>query len=257
MRSLLLIALLLSSTIAQPLLAQPIPQANSATKPATSDAKARALLTAARTAIGGDALLQVKALNVSNTAVIHTEQGDVTLSVETTIKYPDKLLNKISIGGNIVTTQGYNGNTGWLASAKETGPVSASATAEYRNIISHDNIAMLATINNINSVQLLAPEKIADQSVNVLAISLANGHNVKLYLDANNLIVRKEFPSNIDGNTVTVQENYSDYRENSGIKLPYKKQIYRDGQLFADTTTTAVQVNPTITDQSFAQPTAQ
>ncbi|MEI9971773.1 MAG: hypothetical protein WDO73_06795 [Ignavibacteriota bacterium] len=56
-----------------------------------------------------------------------------------------------------------------------------------------------------------------------------------------------------DNGTVTVLETYSDYRDLSGMKIPYRIAITLDGKKFQDQTIKSIQINTGLKLQDLEQ----
>jgi zinc protease len=219
-----------------------------------SQAKGRSLLLATQKAMGGDALKQVKDMVSKAEAKISTPQGEFAVGNETTIKYPNKIVNRLRVPfGEIV--QAYDGKAGWVKSPQGTLDLSADDVKELENAITGDLVSLLGNFEaGSYQAQFLEEATIDGRRANVVLVTTPGQQAIKLYLDAEtNMVTRKSFRSKEGGAPSENEETYSDYREVSGLRLPFKRSIKRNGKPFAEASITELKINSGVDDGVFAK----
>jgi zinc protease len=219
-------------------------------------AKGKALLLAAREAMGGDAVMKVKDYATSGDTVISMPQGDMSLKVESTVNLSGKVLNKMATpGGEMVI--GFDGQTGWRSMGGQTMEMPASQSGEFTGALFRNSIALLQNFENpAYTVQALGPDDVDGKQVEVVAVSdPARAQQVRVYIDpATSLIVMKRFTASLMGPPAETDEVYSDYRDVAGVKMPFKTVTKQAGKTRADSTVGEAKVNPGLADSAYKKP---
>jgi hypothetical protein len=92
-------------------------------------------------------------------------------------------------------------------------------------------------------------------TLKVIEISGEGLPPVRLYIDSNNRIVRQTYTTpGPDGRPSQAEEVFSDYRKISGIEVPFKASVLRDGRLILDRTLKSVTFNAPVDAALFQQP---
>ncbi|HEY2934602.1 MAG TPA: pitrilysin family protein [Acidobacteriota bacterium] len=221
---------------------------------AESAAKGKALLQAARKATGGEALDAVKDIVLKADAKLITPQGEFAIKNETTIKYPNKILNKLALPFGEVL-QVYDGQVAWAKTPQGTRELSSDDAVEFQNAIAADIVFLLTHLDAPGyQAQFLEQADVDGRRANVVLVKTPNEHAIKVYLDADTgMVLRESRLSKAGGAPADAEENYSDYREVSGVRLPFKRTAKRNGQPFAEVTITEIKVNTGVTDQVFVK----
>lgn len=216
--------------------------------------KGKALMQAALKAAGGDALKQVKDLRAKSDAKLITPQGEFAVINETTIKYPNKVLTKLTLPFGDVF-QGYDGQAAWIKSPQGTQDLTGDNLVEFQNALANDTVFLLTHFDSADyQVQFLEQTNIDGRAANVVLVTTPTKHEIRVFIDAeNNMIVRKAYRSKAGGAPADNEENYSDFRDVSGLRLPFKRVQKRNGQLFAEATTTEMKVNSGVEDKFFTK----
>jgi zinc protease len=218
-----------------------------------SVAKGKALLMAARRAMGGAALMQVKDFAMAGDTLVSAPQGDVTVKTESTVNASGKMLNKmITPMGEM--NLGYDGQAGWMSAGGQTRDLPASQSAEFAGALFRSSILLLQNFENpAYTVQALGPADVEGKPAETVGVSdSARALQVKVYIDpATNLIVMKHFTAALMGPPAETDELYSDYRDVSGVKIPFRTVTKQGGKTRADTTASEIKVNPGIADSAY------
>ena len=103
-------------------------------------------------------------------------------------------------------------------------------------------------------VRLVADEA-KDPTLKVVEVSGNGLSAVRLYLDRDYRIVRQTYSTpGPDGRPARAEELFSDYRKVSGIDVPFKATVLRNGQQILERTLKSVTFNTTIDPMLFQQP---
>lgn len=89
----------------------------------------------------------------------------------------------------------------------------------------------------------------------VLVTDPQSKQQVKLLIDpATGLLAGKEYTGDIMGQTGEIQEQYLEFKDTDGIKVPSKVEVFQNGQKKAEITLATVAFNTGVTDATFAKP---
>ncbi len=222
-------------------------------------AKGKALLLAARAAMGGAPLMKVREFVVTADAVMAAPQGDVSVKTESTVNLSGKMLNKIVTPMGEMTV-GYDGQAGWMGMGGQTRDMPPSQNAELTASLFRQSIALLQNFEKPGwTVQAIGPADVEGQPAEVVAVSdPERSLQVRVFLDsATHLIVMKRYTAALMGPPAETDELYSDYRDVNGVKMPYKTVTRQGGKVGADITVTEVKLNPGVPEAWFKKPTAK
>ncbi|MGE5570433.1 MAG: M16 family metallopeptidase [Rhodospirillales bacterium] len=221
-----------------------------------SEQKGRALLAAARDAMGGAAVMSVKDYTETGSMNISVGQNEMAMKRETTQSLTGKLLNKmVTPMGEIV--QGYDGQVAWMQTPQGTQEMPASQKEELDNSLFRETLWLLQNFDSGSlTIQALGQSEADGKPAEGVAVSDPAGkRQVKIYFDAaTNLPVKKVYTAAFMGPPGEIEEVYSDYREVSGVKLPFKTQVFQNGQKRAEQTTTELKINPGVPDSAYRKP---
>jgi hypothetical protein len=221
-----------------------------------SVAKGKALLRAARAAMGGAPLMEVKDFVVAADAVMTGPQGQISLKAEETMNLDGKMLNKLVTPMGEMSV-GWDGQAGWMSRGGKTMDMPASQAGEFTSSLFRNSIALLQNFEKPGyTVQVLDPAQVDGKPVDVVAVSdPARSLQVNIYLDpATHLIVMERFTAALFGPPAETDELYSDYRDVRGVKIAFKTSIKQGGKTASDVTLTDVKMNPGVPDSAYKKP---
>ena len=192
-----------------------------------------------RTSLG---TIVLTSMNMQGTVMIHE-------------KAPNKVLLVVILAGQPFR-QGYDGTVGWMddpqnGTREKAGAQLAEAARDadfYHPLHMQDAYAKL-TVTGM--------EKVGERNAWVLQADLPEGGSDKLFFDTESgLIVRAVTQQHTDQGVVPVAEDFKDYREVDGVKLPFEIL-----QVSGDSTVTIslaeVHHNVELDDSEFARPAVQ
>ncbi len=231
---------------------KPKEQALAAATP-ESIAKGKALLASVRKAMGGDALDAVKDYSTQSDLIITMGQGQMTMQTLSTVNLAGKGLSKMSTPmGEMI--QGYDGQTAWVKTPQGVQEAPASARGEMEAQFFRDTISLVRGFDRGGLViQALGP---ASDSLEGVAVSdPARKLQVKLFVDPKtNLIARKVYMGALMGAPGELEENYEDYRDAGGLKMPYHIVINQAGKKKIEEKIKEIKINPGVEDAAYKKP---
>ncbi|MGH7249006.1 MAG: hypothetical protein ACREH9_12965, partial [Pseudomonadota bacterium] len=205
---------------------------------AQSLAQGKALLARLAAALGGvDKLASVKDTDWSADVVLETGPGGGMKAKQRNLfLLPNLFRQEQQLPFGKVTAYS-DGKTGWIASLRGVMPMSAQVLHQvqgdmFRNLI----LLALSGRDPARTVTAVAP--------GTLEISGASGQRVKLVIDPRTgLPVNEIYQGAGMGGPAAVEETYSDWREVSGIEVPFKVTIEQGTHRAAGVTVTRYKVN--------------
>ena len=149
----------------------------------------------------------------------------------------------------------YDGRAGWLASPDKPVPLIALTGGNLEGARIDAILSFPAQIKQAFSQWRIGSTTIDDRDVQVVQGTNAGQPPVKLYFDPESgLLVRLVRYSESPIGRVPTQIDYSDYREVSGVKMPFRWTVtWTDNKTFTELS--EVQPNVSIDAAKFARPT--
>ena len=153
-------------------------------------------------------------------------------------------------------TVSYDGRTGWLAEPATPVPLMELTGQDLDGAKLEAELFFPAKIKQARSKWQAGATSIDDRDVEVVQGTGAGQTTIKLYFDKESgLLVRAVHFANTVVGQVTTQTDYSDYRDVSGVKIPFKwTETWVDGQ--STTELSDVATNARIDAAKFAKPMA-
>jgi predicted Zn-dependent peptidase len=219
--------------------------------------KGKELIKKAAEACGGIEKIQnIKSIVTSKKVNVFTPQGEFSLTAESSFLLPDKVRDVISTPmGEMIT--GSDGSKTW----SKQGPNVTDGTEEelkdqkqsiFRN--------MLLTFQHIDDPEYefiyLETGEYEGTPVDIIMVKTADGSmSYKMALNSQTLLPERTF---YFGKTMMGPGNLtdilSDYREVSGIVIPYSRKIESEGNTVAEIETTGIEINAEIDESIFTKP---
>jgi zinc protease len=204
---------------------------------------------------GLDALKGIHTVVVDADMSVTTPRGPTLIPTKTYVVYPDKFRVEAMFAGQ-QNVQAYNAGSAWV---KDPAGVSAAPPAmrsDFAATVRRDTFPLLiAALEGKLAVRPLPEEGKDGVTLKVIEISGEGLTPVRLYIDQNNRIVRQTYTTpGPDGRSSQAEEVFSDYRKVSGIEVPFKASVLRDGRLILDRTLKSVSFNVPVDASLFQQP---
>jgi len=188
------------------------------------------------------------------------ERAKASGPIEVIFKLPNKVWMKDMLTSGVVT-RGINGTTVWSQTSKgvnqATGEnlktLKASATT---TIASDDLFSPIKTPNDMSHATLVGVVRVNDRDAYLVTIEEGSMQLMQLFFDAETgLLLRRVNVTNTILGALNVQWDFSDYRDVSGLKLPF---VIRTSDVSSYDTVvrrfTEIKVDPTIDDSIFDVP---
>jgi zinc protease len=230
--------------------------ANSSNAPASSGGpgtpdpsmpKAEDLLAKYMTTIGGNAASNVKTVHL----VGKIDGGDFKGTLDTTAKAPDKLLTVLTFEEGVFT-QGFDGKTGWQKFGTNVNEINGTELATFRGSSPLFYLNPKLAYSNFRRVR---KDTLNGKDVYVVDVQPGDdGMRIRLYFDAaTNLMTRVWYGRQTVVGIVPEAEDYSDYRDVSGVKIPFTV-VDTAGEGVRTITYSDIKTNEEVADSKFAKP---
>lgn len=211
---------------------------------------------------GAKALRRIQSSSIAGS--LREKAGDATGSYSLITKAPNRFYSEIAIEPRHLA-EAYNGKSAWAQNGSAvprtlTGPpaAAAEATARYLNgrlaDYKKDKIAL----------QFIGIENSGGRQTDRIRLMLAPGITRDAFFDTQtHLIVREIVPSAATSDSSQTRQppapsqefDYDDYRPVSGVQVPYKIELHRDGHIYSISVTHA-EINGAVGDSTFNFPRA-
>jgi zinc protease len=242
---------------ARPRAPQAPPKPAAPAAPGATDQAAIDLLRRVVDAKGGlPALKAVRTVMADAQTTLQMQQGTLPSPTRTYIVYPDKFRVDAEVNG-AQTSQVYNAGKAWLKTPAGVQDAPPPMLAEFAAGVRRDVIPLLIdAAEGRLTVRAMPDQKGRDgRPMHVLEIGGAGIDRVRLYIDDAMLIAGQAYTRpDPAGRQVLSEEVFSDYREVSGVRVPFEAQLLQNGQPILKRTLTNVVLNGPIADTVFARP---
>lgn len=217
--------------------------------------RGESILRAGAKAAGGDALASVAAIDMREEGKVASPNGDVPLSANWLVAYPDRARADLTSRG-INVVQACDGKSAWLEIQSQT----------------HDASPMMAEFERGLSLfgggwgiyqQVLAGKmkglSIGDEEIDgkkLAGVSLqAPFGSVKLYFDpGTHLLAAARYQSAGPQGASDTEQRWSDFRTVEGRQFAFSTVVYRDGAKYMESTVLELKLNPKIDNSTFFKP---
>lgn len=215
-------------------------------KAAPIDLTAQKVIKAYINAIGGEkAIGKAKALKSMMSA---TMQGN-PLNITTIIQKPSNYMQEMNFNGMTVQKQVYNGEAGKV-SGMGGNKMMEKEELEKMKTETHI-IPEVAYMTDEYKLNLKGIDRANDEEVYVIEVVKPTGDKMtNYYSTTTGLLVQSLQTIEAQGQVITSESVYSDYREVKGIKLPYRI-LSSAGPQKMDLNVTSYEVNPKISKDTF------
>jgi hypothetical protein len=214
--------------------------------------KVRSVLDPAVAAAGGlDALRGVKTIRATAKTVMQTPGGPMRATTRTYVEYPGRMRVDATLpSGEVV--QAYIDGQAWLRDPTGIRDAPTPMRDEFAQGLRRDWIALfLAVADNRVLGRVLPDEKgLAGRPLRVVELWSDDLSAVRVALDAETHLIawvsHQAAGPGVPGGRVTVKESFDDYRDVTGIRIPFTAVVRRDNAVLLERTLTDVQINVTI-----------
>jgi len=249
------VCVLLASSISAG--AQTTPQPASNSRPTSSGATPTVdqILNRYLAAVGGRAAIEKLTSRVM-TGTLSVPSMQLSGTVEIHEKAPNRSLGTITING-ATYRQGFDGTSGWTDDpANGLRDQTGSELAETRRDTDFYHVLDLRKL--YSKFTVVGKDKVGEREAYVVEASVPEGGDPeKLYFDVESgLVIRDKSQRHGPDGVSEFQQDYEDYREVDGVKLPFTIRQTNEGTLVI-ITVEAYHHNEALEDGEFAKPATQ
>ena len=196
-----------------------------------------------------------KNFSVIKSAVIKTEtsvstpQGDIQLSVTSSQIFPNKVVQEMNTPGGVFTVV-FDGEKGWFVGPQGSQDLPESQVKETKGELFR-SFTNLFQAENLK-IQDLGEEESEGKKLDLLLISDPYGNELKMYLDPTSYLpVKISYRGQGMMGPSNFEEVLSDFREVSGVKLPFDRVINVEGKKYAETKVLEMNLNAKVDPNLF------
>jgi zinc protease len=208
---------------------------------------------------GADNVQKYQAATYKFTGSLQDGALDVTVSGTSQEQAPDKAVLKMTLSiGAVATpfTQVIASDKGWQSINGVTSDMDKEAMAEAREEMNASSLADLHGLRG-KGVELssLGESKIEGKSVVGVRVARAGYRDVKLFFGTDKWLLLKMETRSKEAGADFVQETlYGDYRNISGVMIPFKVSVKRDGKHHMTMEISEATLAEKLPDGTFAKP---
>ena len=215
-------------------------------------AKGKDYIARAAEACGGTgAYNAIKNLRMKFDLVQSTEMGDISMTGEATIVYPDRIHQLITtpMGEMRMVVAG---DKGWMVSAQGKMPLQESIRKEMRANILRDPVHIFTHAGELQA-QFVGEKSFADARTVELLVSCKEG-SFHLYLDPQTSVpIGVSYQSVGQTGPVNIEEVWFDYRDVGGAKMPFRTIATADGKKISEVTVREFKQNVDVDPKLFQE----
>ncbi len=165
-------------------------------------------------------------------------------------KSPNKMAMEMTMGGNVVVKQVYDGETGSVVQMGRPVPLDENKLKEMA-IEAHMFPHLVYTDLGVET-KLIGVEKIDGADAYAVEVTLPTGTKYTQYFDAKSgLYIRKNQVAQTPQGEMVMATEYGDYQEVEGVKFPFEVKLPLGGGMKMVQKVQNVEVNPDISEDAF------
>ncbi len=210
------------------------------TKPIPDDVTVKTVIDNYLNAIGGKD--KIDALKSMISKAQATMQG-MTLDMETKVVSPNKFTMTMSMAGNVMSKQSFNGEAGYALAMGQKKPIEGDDLEKMKK-----TTFPIAEIGYVETANLEKIEPVDGVDCYVLSVD----DNTKVYYEVESGLKNKQVTTQKGpgGNEMTQTVSYSDYQEVEGIKFPFNTKM-SFGPQEIEFKTQEIKINEEISEADF------
>lgn len=223
-----------------------------------SAAKGAAILKSVIAAFGGEAKIDgVRNYRVVANTSLMTPRGEMQMKATQVYVLPDKVRQEMASPMGSITTVVTPADA-FVVTPMGIQSLPDSRRADLIKAVNHEPIAILKKRGEASfAVKYEGKDTIDTTAAEVIAVT-AGGETVRWAVEpATGHVLRSSFqgtgPGGVPGERASF---YSDFRDASGLTLPYKSRLTFNGESFGNVETLEVAINAPVDDGQFARPAA-
>ncbi|MEZ5065227.1 MAG: pitrilysin family protein [bacterium] len=206
-------------------------------------------------ALGGDRVAQLENARIRAAVTLTTPAGEMEAESRTLYALPDRMRNDLEITAfGMTQSQGGAGDRLWSSARGQVADLDADEARDFREGWERD--VFLLAYPALEDLYVLQGLDSAD-GVESVEVRGPTGKPFRVDLDPKTALpIRMSWDGSnpMTGEPAKVVEEYSDYRAVAGVKRPYRTVTRIDGEPFADSIITEIQLNGDVSDSEFARP---
>jgi hypothetical protein len=230
------------------------------TGPVRAQDDARAVVAKAIKAQGGEEKLsKIRAGRSKLKGTLFEGGAEFPVTGEETFALPNRIRIVLTLKTrklNLVEV--IDGDKGWISINGQVTDASPVDLARMKQQLYLSRVIWLTPLLQDNAFELsmLKEAKAGDRTLLGVKVASKGQTDVKLYFDKEtNLLVRIEYlTKNNKGGDVTHEDNFSDFAEVSGIKVPKKTVAFQDGKKLMEMEVTETEFPESIPAKEFSKP---
>lgn len=216
-------------------------------------AKGKDILKKTLAAMGGAKVLEIKDMVEVTKMSISTGGGDMQADVTATLVAPNKLIQQMKLPFGEMSFI-YNGAQGWMKSAQGVRDMPGSQLEDIVKEIAGNMFSVLQNFEKPDySVQFFKEEKAEGKTLNVVIVKhTPTNTTMRFFIDAQtNLITKKVARGRTRQGPADIEEQFSDYRDVNGVKIPFKTTGLADSKKQTEIIISSVTINGGVNPELF------
>jgi zinc protease len=233
----------------------PPPGAEAPAKPAASNQEGKSLAAQVVKSMGGEAKLKtIHSLRVAFSIAQKGPSGEVSVPMESTIVFPDRMFVKLG-GAQAGMTVVVSPNAGFMAMGDRSQNLPSAQKAESIAQIKRDPVYIGQHLNDPAFIFAAGgTQKIGDIDARILDVS-GDGIAIRWFVDPKTGNILSETYQALGQNgPYQAQTDFSDWKTTDGVTLPYVHSNKQEGQYSSVATFTKVEFNPQVNATLFEKP---
>lgn len=215
--------------------------------------RGRRLLERTLEAIGGERVAAVKDLTIELVMNPSNPQAG-SVAIKTILLLPDKLRREVSLPmGKVITI--YDGKSAWAVTPRGTIDLGEEQKAELRRELFRNSLMLLKNLGSLEP-RYLESSEVNGKKAEVVLIPGPDDTAIKLYLDSESgMILKKAYRSWLapSGGMADVEEEYLEYQELDGVKIPHKVIVKEGGAKAREHIITSARINGGVSPELFTK----
>jgi zinc protease len=186
----------------------------------------------------------IKSAVIKTETSVSTPQGDMQISVTSSHIFPNKVVQEMNTPGGVFTIV-FDGEKGWFVGPQGSQDLPESQVKETKADLFR-SFTNLFQAENLK-IQDSGTEESEGKKLGVLLISDDSGNELKMYIDpASYLPFQISYRGQGMMGPSSFEEILSDFREVSGVKLPFDQVINVEGKKYAETKILEMNMNAAV-----------
>ncbi len=219
--------------------------------------RARSVVSLAAKAAGGvDRIRDLAGLRADGQTVMLTPDGPLTATSSTTFQYPDRMLMRLDVSGQVLV-QVFDAGHAWLSDAHGPRDASEPMRRDLEAVVARDWLVLFKAVLADQMAGRRLPDETGRSGESLLAAEFWSPRlpPVRLVVDASTgRLVRVSYQVAGPVGLEVVDDVFSDFRLVGGLQVPHRIVTRRDGVAVHERTLSAVVADPALAAGLFSKP---